>query len=79
MRKHYRMLCLIAAVVAIPLLYWVPSYGALMLMSIVGVLLFSLGVSVFMVLLASVERGAISLSRLLRRGWHAAHSSLIHH
>ena len=81
MEKRYRRLSLIALVLIAPVCYWLPSYGMLLLASITAVMLFSASVSIFMLIFASIEKMAMMVVALFRRGWRSAqpHTSIVHH
>jgi hypothetical protein len=81
MKKRYRIPFLIALVLIVPMLYWLPSYGMLFLASLIAVIFFSAGVSFFMLVFASIEKIVGSLVGLFRKGWRAGqpHTSIMHH
>jgi hypothetical protein len=80
LKPHYPLLLTISLVLAIPMLFWLPSYGVLMAVSIVALLLFSLGVSLLIALLTACEKAGMSIFRLFRRRLGTAQSqgSLLH-
>jgi hypothetical protein len=80
LKPHYPLLLTISLVLVIPMLFWLPSYGVLMAVSIVALLLFTLGVSLLIALLTACEKAGMSIFRLFRRRLGTAQSqgSLLH-
>ena len=80
LKPRYPLLLAISILLVVPMLFWLPSYGVLMAVSIVALLVFTIGVSLLIALLTACEKAGMSIFRLVRRRWGTPQSqgSLLH-